>query len=183
VRQDGWVSLTPITELLVPYDPGPLTQKVARRRAIVRSRIVSLVITVAVLIAVYLWQRDQLHGTGFLLVYSVVLAIPVVWLAVVLIMYARARRALRGLGSGVAIRVGPPGIQVAELAAPWPQVASVAAVKPGIGKGPVLRLTLADGRQSAVPFEQVTVFPATLDSAVRAFSASRYGVDLSALDN
>jgi hypothetical protein len=183
VRQDGWVSLTPITELLVPYDPGPLTEKVARRRAMVRSRIVSLGITVAVLIGVYLWQRDQLHGTGFLVVYGVVLGIPVVWLIVVVIMYARARGALRGLASGIAIRVGPPGIQVAGLAAAWPQVASVAVAKPGIGKGPVLRLTLLDGRQSAVPLEQVTVFPATLDSAVRAFSASRHGVDLSALDN
>jgi hypothetical protein len=183
VRQDGWVSLTPITEILVPYDPGPLTEKVARRRARVRSRIVSLVITVVVLIAIYLWQRDQLQGTGFLVVYGVVLGIPVVWLVVVLIMYVRARRALRGVTPGVAIRVGPPGIEVAGLGAPWPQVASVAAVKPGPGKGPVLRLTLIDGRQAAVPFEHVTVFPATLDSAVRAFSASRHGVDLSALDN
>jgi hypothetical protein len=183
VRQDVWVSLTPITELLVPYDPEPLTKRVARRRALVRSRIISLVITVAVLAAVYVWQRDQLHGTGFLVVYSVVLGIPVIWLAVVSILYLRARSALRGLASGVAIRVGPPGIQVAGLAAPWSQVASVAAVKPGPGKGPVLRLNLVDGRQSAVPFEQVTVFPATLDSAVRAFSASRHGVDLSALDN
>ena len=177
------MSMTPITELLVPYDPGPLSEKVARRRARVRSRIVSLVITVVVLIAVYLWQRDQLQGAGFLVVYGVVLGIPVVWLVVVLIMYVRARGALRGLAPGVAIRVGPPGIEVAGLGAPWPQVASVAAVKPGPGTGPVLRLTLIDGRQAAVPLEHVTVFPATLDGAVRAFSASRYGVDLSALDN
>jgi hypothetical protein len=177
------VSLTPITELLVPYDPGPLNEKVARRRALVRSRIISLVITVVVLAAIYLWQRDQLQGTGFLVVYAVVLGIPVVWLVVVLIMYVRARSALRGLASGVAIRVGPPGIQVAGLGAPWPQVASVAAVKPGLGKGPVLRLRLLDGRQAEVPFEQITMFPATLDGAVRAFSASRHGVDLSALDN
>jgi hypothetical protein len=183
VGQDGWVSLTPITELLVPYDPEPLTEKVARRRALVRSRIISLVITVAILIAVYLWQRDQLHGTGFLVVYSVVLGTSVIWLVVVLILYVRARSALRGLTSGVAIRVGPPGIQIGGLAAPWSQVASVAAVKPGLGKGPVLRLSLVDGRQSVVPFDHVTVFPATLDSAVRAFSASRHGVDLSALDN
>ena len=177
------MSLTPITELLVPYDPGPLTQKVARRKALVRSRIISLVITVAVLIAIYLWQRDQLQGAGFFIAYGVALGIPVVWLAVVLILYLRARRAVREMAPGVAIRVGPPGIQVGGLGAPWSQVASVAAVKPGVGKGPVLRLTLVDGRQSAVPFEQVTAFPATLDSAVRAFSASRYGVDLSALDN
>jgi hypothetical protein len=177
------VSLTPITELLVPYDPGPLTDKVARRRALVRSRIISLVITGVIMVLVYLWQRDQLRGTGFLVVYGAVLAIPVVWLIVVLIMYLRARGALRGLATGVAIRVGPPGIQVGGLAAPWPEVSSVAATKPGLGKGAVLRLSLVDGRQSAVPFEQMTVFPATLDSAVRAFSASRYGVDLSALDN
>jgi hypothetical protein len=183
VRQDGWVSLTPITELLVPYDPGPLTEKVARRKALVRSRIVSLVITVVIMVAIYFWQRDQLQGTGFLVVYGVLLAIPVIWLIVVLIMYLRARGALRGLASGVAIRVGPPGIEVAGLGAPWPQVASVAAVKPGVGKGPVLRLSLVDGRQAAVSFEHITVFPATLDSAVRAFSASRHGVDLSALDN
>jgi hypothetical protein len=177
------VSLTPITELLVPYDPGPLTEKVARRRARVRSRIISLVITAAILVAVYLWQRDQLQGNGFLVVYGVVLGIPVVWLIVVSAMYVQARGALRRLAPGVAIRVGPPGIEVARLGAPWPQVASVAAVKPGPGKGPVLRLRLVDGRQAAVPFEQITVFPATLDSAVRAFSASRHGVDLSALDN
>jgi hypothetical protein len=177
------VSQTPITELLVPYDPGPLTEKVARRKALVRSRIISLVITAVVLVLIYLWQRDQLQGTGFLVVYGVVLGIPVVWLIVVLIMYARARAALRALASGIAIRVGPPGIEVAGLGAPWSQVASVAAAQPGVGKGPVLRLRLADGRQAAVPFEQITVFPATVDSAVRAFSASRHGVDLSALDN
>ena len=177
------VSLSPITELVVPYDAGPLTDKVSRRRALVRSRIISLVITVAVLVAIYFWQRDQLQGNSFLIVYGVLVAIPVVWLIVVLIMYLRARKQLRTLQPGIAVQIGPPGIMVGGLGASWPEVAAVAAVKPGIGKGTVLRLTLHDGRQSAVPFEQITVFPATLDGAVRAFSASRHGVDLSALDN
>ena len=177
------MSLSPIVELVVPYDAGPLTEKVARRRALVRSRIISLVITVVVLVAIYFWQRDQLQGNGFLVVYGVVVGIPVVWLVVVLIMYFRARKQLRTLRPGIAVQIGPPGINVAGLGASWPEVAAVAAVKPGVGKGPVLRLTLHDGRQAAVPFEQITVFPATLDGAVRAFSASRHGVDLSALDN
>ena len=177
------MSLSPIVELVVPYDAGPLTEKVARRRALVRSRIISLVISAAVLVAIYFWQRDQLQGAGFLIVYGVVIAIPLVWLIVVLIMYVRVRKQLRTVPPGVAIQIGPPGIMVAGLGASWPEVAAVAAVKPGVGKGPVLRLTLHDGRQAAVPFEQITVFPATLDGAVRAFSASRHGVDLSALDN
>ncbi len=175
--------MSPIVELVVPYDAGPLTEKVVRRRALVRSRIISLVITVAVLIAIYFWQRDQLQGNGFLVVYGVVVGIPVIWLVVVLVMYVRARKQLRTLQPGIAIQIGPPGIMVGGLGASWPEVAAVAAVKPGVGKGPVLRLQLHDGRQSAVPFEQITVFPATLDGAVRAFSASRHGVDLSALDN
>ena len=175
--------MSPIVELVVPYDAGPLTEKVARRRALVRSRIVSLVITLAVLVAIYFWQRDQLQGNGFLVVYGVVIAIPVIWLIVVLIMYLRTRKRLRTLQPGIAVQIGPPGIMVGGLGASWPEVAAVAAVKPGVGHGPVLRLTLHDGRQAAVPFEQITVFPATLDGAVRAFSASRHGVDLSALDN
>lgn len=177
------MSMSPITELVVPYDPGPLTEKVARRRALVRSRILSLVITLVVLVAIYFWQRDQLQGNGFLVVYGVVLGIPVIWLAVVAIMYVRARRQVRMLRPGVAIQIGPPGIMVAGLGASWPEVAAVAAVKPGVGHGPALRLRLHDGRQAEVPFDQITVFPATLDGAVRAFSASRHGVDLSALDN
>ena len=68
------VSMSPITELVVPYDPGPLNEKVARRRGRVRSRIISLIITVAILVAIYFWQRDQLQGNSFLVVYGVVRA-------------------------------------------------------------------------------------------------------------
>ncbi len=56
-------------------------------------------------------------------------------------------------------------------------------VKGGLGRGPVLRLTLADGRQVGVGLDQISVFPATLDSTARAFSGGRHGVDLTALDN
>ena len=111
-----------------------------------------------------------------------VVAISVVWLVVVLVMYSRARKQLRTPAAGIAVRIGRPGVKVAGLGASWPEVAAVAAVKRR-GQGPVLRLTLHDGRQSAVPFEQITVFPATLDRTVRAYSAGRHGVDLSALDN
>ena len=90
---------------------------------------------------------------------------------------------LRTLGSGIAIRIGPPGIQVAGLGASWSEVAAIDTVKGGLSREPRLRLTTADGRRADVPFDQVTVFPATLDSTVRAFSAGRHGVDLSALES
>ena len=56
-------------------------------------------------------------------------------------------------------------------------------VKGGLGREPLLRLNLSDGRTSTVPLDQVTVFPATLDTTVRAFSSGRQGVDLSALES
>ncbi|HSU35949.1 MAG TPA: hypothetical protein VLJ88_09825 [Propionibacteriaceae bacterium] len=177
------MSQSAVTELRLPYDPGPLTAKVERRRRVVRGRIVSLVITVVILVAIYFWQRDELEGTAFIPVYAVVLGIPIVWLAVVVIQYRQTRGQLRSMGYGTAIRVGPPGIQVAGLAASWPYVGSVAVTKGRLGRSPALTLRLIDGRQSQVPLDQVTVFPATLDGSVRAFSAGRQRVDLSALEN
>jgi hypothetical protein len=159
------MSTGPISELVVPYDPGPLGEKVARRRRLVRTRLVSLGITVAVLLLIYFWRRDDMQ------------------LCVSAALYLVAKRRIGRVGSGTAIRIGPPGIQVAGLSASWPEVVAIDTVKPGLGRGPRLRLTTGDGRRGDVPLDQVTVFPATLDSTVRAFSAGRHGVDLSALES
>ena len=59
------MSTGPISELVVPYDPGPLTEKVVRRRRLVRTRLVSLGITVAVLLLIYLWRRDDMQDAVF----------------------------------------------------------------------------------------------------------------------
>jgi len=177
------MSTSPISELVVPYDPGPLTDKVERRRHLIRSRLLSLAITIALLALIYVWQRDDMQGAGFVIIFAVVLGISLAWLAASIVLYVLAKREMKTIGSGVAIRIGPPGIQVAGLGAPWSQVATIDTIKGGIDRGPRLRLTLTDRRQADVPLDQVTVFPATLDSTVRAFSAGRHGVDLSAIES
>jgi hypothetical protein len=177
------MSTSPIAELIVPYDPGQLTNKVARRRRLVRSRLVSLVITVVVLLLIYLWRRNDLQGAIFVILFALVLGVSLAWLGASVALYLRAKRELATLGSGVAIRIAPPGIQVADLRVSWPEVAAIETIKGGLGQGPRLRLTAAGGRRAEVPLDQVTVFPATLDSTVRAFSAGRYGVDLSAMES
>jgi hypothetical protein len=176
------VSIGPIQELVVPYDAGLLAHKVARRRQQMRSRLISFGITIAVLVIFYLWQRDQLRGAGIVVIYVLVLLVSFAWFAVFLIGYLRARQELARVGSGTAVRIGPPGIQVAGLAASWNEVATLGAVKGGLGRSALLQLNLTDGRHATVPFEQLSVFPATLDSTARAFSGGRFGVDLSALD-
>jgi hypothetical protein len=177
------MSTGPISELVVPYDPGPLAEKVARRRRLVRSRLFSLGITVALLLLIYLWQREDLQGAVFVVLYALILGISLALLGASVALYVLAKREFAALGSGIAIRIGPPGIQVAGLSASWPEVAAIDTVKGGLGRNPQLRLTTTDGRRANVPLDQVTVFPATLDSTVRAFSAGRHGVDLSALES
>jgi hypothetical protein len=172
-----------ISELVVPYDPELLTAKMVQRRRLVRSRLLSLAITIAVLLLIYLWRRDVLGGAGFIIIVAIVVGVSLAWLAVSIVLYFLAKRERSTLGSGVAIKIGPPGIQVAGLTASWSQVAALDTIRGGLGRGPRLRLTLTDGRQADVPLDQVNVFPATLDSTARAFSAGRHRVDLSALES
>ncbi len=177
------MSTSPISELVVPYDPGLVAAKVQRRRRMVTSRLISLGLTLAVLTLLYLWQRDQLQGVGYLMIFGVLVAVSVVWLVVVLLGYRRAKKELASVGSGTAVRMGPPGVQVAGLYAPWSDVASIGAVRSGIGRPPVLRLTTTNGTRASVSFEQIPTYPATLDTTARAFSGGRHGVDLAALDS
>ena len=177
------MSTGPISELVVPYDPGPLADKVARRRRRLRSRLISLGITIAVLLLIYLWQRDALTGAFFVVLCAIVLGISLVLIGISAALLVMAKREFASLGSGAAIWIGPPGIQIAGLNASWPEVVAIGTIKGGVGRDPRLRLTTVDGRHAEVPLDQVTVFPATLDSTVRAFSAGRHGVDLSALES
>jgi hypothetical protein len=181
--QDDGVNDGSIQELSVPYDPGPLTENLHRRRRLLRSRLVSSAITVVVLVALYFWQRGEQRGLGGIAVYGVLLGLSLAWVAISFLRYRRARRHLATVGSGVAVRIGPPGVEVAGLYASWPEVVSLATVKGGFTASPALELTCAGGSRARVPLDQITVFPATLDSTARAYSGGRHGVDLSALDN
>jgi hypothetical protein len=177
------MSTSPISELVVPYDPGPLADKVARRRRLLRSRLVSLGITIAILLLIYLWQRENLDGAFFVVLCAIVLSVSLVLIGVSAVLLVTAKREFAVLGNGTAVWIGPPGIQVAGLNASWPEVVAIRTIKGGIGRDPRLRLITVHGRQADVPLDQISVFPATLDSTVRAFSASRHGVDLSALES
>ncbi len=172
----------PINELTVAYDPGALAERVERWRRLTRSRVTSLILTLVIMTVIYFWQRDQMQGTSFFAIYGVVLAISVAILAVTFLGYRRFKTQLEGVGNGIAIRIGSPGIQLAELGAPWTQVAALTTEKGRLGRAPGLRLSLTDGRSSVVALDTVSVFPATIDSTVRAFSGGRLGVDLSALE-
>jgi hypothetical protein len=172
-----------VHELVVPYDASTLSAKVERRRRLFRSRLVSLGITLVLMLGLYLWQRDRVAGAAFATVYLLVVAASVAWVVGTLIAYRRARAELDRIGQGTAVRIDPAGLSVAGLTVAWAEVARIDTVKSGFGREPALRLTTTDGREARLGLDQVVVYPATLDSTVRAFSAGRHGVDLNALDS
>ena len=172
-----------IDELIVPYDPAQLQLRVARRRRGMWSRVVSLGITAVILVLLYFFGGDRLQGAGFLSVYGVVLAISLAWFLGYLVAWLRARRALRRVGTGTAVRIGRPGIQVGRVFTPWSEVTGLTMTGGRLGRSPRFELRRSTGPAVSVPLDQIEVHPATLDSTARAYSGGRHGVDLSALDN
>jgi hypothetical protein len=175
------MSGAPIEELLVPYDLERVAEKAERRRRLFRSRMISLLITVVVVVGFAIWLRSKGQPAGLWLS-AAVIVLSGAWAAVTFVIFRRARRDLADLQPGTAIRVDRRGIEVAGLTAGWADVGSVATIKAGIGRSPRLQLALLDGRTSSLALDQVTVLPATLDSTVRAYSGGRHGVDLTALE-
>ena len=172
-----------IDELVVPYDPTQLQQRAARRRRGMWSRLVSLGITVVILVLFYVFGGDRTQDAASLWVYGVVLGISLAWLAGYVVAWLRARRALRAVGTGTAVRIGRPGIQVGRVFSPWSEVVELTTTPGRLGRSPRLELRRSSGPAASVPFDQIEVDPATLDRTARDYPVGRHGVDLSALDD
>lgn len=175
----------PIGELVLPYDPTTLTETVRRRKRRFVVRVVSLGISLAILGGILAWQWDAIKAQGgaYWVFLGIVMVINLVPLVVVLLGFLRARAELRAVPSGIAVRMGRPGVVVGTAFARWSEVEALEVVPGGIGRADRLRLRTGSGAAGVVPLDQVVVHPATLDSTARAYSAGRLGVDLSRLDN
>ncbi|HYP45386.1 MAG TPA: hypothetical protein VEQ66_09355 [Propionibacteriaceae bacterium] len=175
------MTFTPIEELAVAYDPSELERKVWRRRRLVRSRLVSLVITAVLLVALYAWRRED-FTRGYLILCAVFVGLSVALLVGAVVAHRRARRELARMGQGTALRIGRTGVELAGSFVPWSEVAAMRAVTGRWGRHERLQLTRTGGEPLEVPLNQMSVRPATLDLTARAYSAGRHGVDLAALD-
>ncbi|SER03674.1 hypothetical protein SAMN05421756_10856 [Microlunatus flavus] len=179
---EGW---GPIGELLLPYDPVTLGETVRRRRRKLVGRLISLGVSLAILGGILAWQWDTIRTQGavYWVFLAVVMLVNLVPLALVLAGFLRARKELRSVPEGIAVRMGRPGVVVGTAFARWSDVEALEVVPGGLGRADRLRLRTAAGDRGVVPLDQVVVHPATLDSTARAYSAGRRGVDLSRLDN
>ncbi len=170
--------------LVVDYDNSRAQQRVARLRRMLRGRLISLGISVVVLIGIFVWQRDRFlaHPGPMIAVYGIVLLAGIGWVVGVAIAYHVGRRSLTSDRRGLALRVDRHGVVVAGEQFGWTGLDSLRALSGRWPQGDVLRAVGTDGRRAEVALEELPVLPATLDSTVRAYSAGRCGLDLSALD-
>lgn len=183
VPKQGAFVTTGVDELVVPYDPAPAAARVRRWRRMLRSRLISLGISVVLLIIIFIWQRDRLtaNPVGTILVYGFVLVAGAAWAVFCWIALRRSRRSVV-TDQGIALRVSRAGVEIAGRPIGWDQLARLTTAAGSWPAGPMLRAVSIDGSYVEVPMEQLPVLPATLDSTVRAYSGGRHGLDLSALD-
>ncbi|HET9873466.1 MAG TPA: hypothetical protein VFP89_12850 [Propionibacteriaceae bacterium] len=177
------MTLEPIEELRVPFDPSPAEQKVLRWRRLLRGRVVGFVLTCAILVGLYLWRGDEMAGPGLVVVYAVVIGTSLIWLLIYLVVYRRAKKFASDVGTGTALCIDRYGVEVTGVRVPWSELAGIAAVRGGPGRAPRLEVRPVTGEPLSVSFDHMDVRPATLDLTARAYSGGRHGVDLQALDN
>ena len=188
ITGSGWFSTgSPYEELALGYQPnGPLARLKSRWRRVL-SHLIGLLVTVAILVAFFYWQREQLTQVSWI-IGGVVLAISVARLVFAVLAWLQARRILAALEDArrarpLAVRIGRSGVELEGNFCPWPEVAKLAVTKGRLGHGLQLTLQRSGNRASSVPLDQLAVSPATLDGTVRAYSDGRFGVDLKMLGN
>lgn len=174
---------SPYEELALPYDATAPLQRVARRKRKFVSRVISLGITIAIMVGLYFWQRDQFSYSAPWVLYGVVLGISVGFGVFSFLAWRQAKQILAAMGQGLALRLGRPGVEIAGAYLGWSELGALAVTKGKVGHGPQFTVSRADGYSLSVPLDQLDVYPATLDSTARAYSGGRFGVDLAALEN
>lgn len=180
----GRVSQRSIEEFVVEYAPGPAVERADRWRRVMRMRLISLGISVAVLIGLYVWQRDRFNENPapMIVMYALVLLVGIGWAVGSWLAYRRAREVARSIPEGTAMRISRAGVELAGERLGWAEVAAVRTAKGRWPSGPLLEVARTQGGAVGVPLEQLPVFPATLDTTIRAYSGGRHGLDLSAVD-
>lgn len=176
-------------ELPIEFDPHVFRERVAQQRSRVIRGFISTGFTIAVLagLAIYVFgvrdgERSEVIGM-LLWVLSFSAGVGILLQIGYLLWLRRLRAALRDVGEGLAMVLSSRGIEYAGGVWAWDAVARLAAAKGRAGHGYRLRVDSTDGAHIEFPLEGLSLLPGSLDSATRAYSSGRHGVDLTVVDD
>lgn len=169
--------------LIAEYTAARADETVRLRKRRMVSSVVSLVLSLVISVAFYLWRRDQFeqHWEPWVLV-GVATAISVLRLVGWLVAWRRAVADRRRVGTGPALVIGRFGVELHGVRMAWPEVDTML-VGPGrLGTGPEVVVRGA-GQDLSVGLDHLDVRPAQLESATRIYSGGQRHIDLTRLDD
>ena len=165
----------------VYYRPDLVIGRVKRARGLLISRVVSTLISAALVGAAWYFWPDQL-GSWAPWMIGISVATGLVTTAIGLIQYLRVNADARIAQPGLAIGLNRQGMLIGERWFPWAEVGSVV-LRPGVLGGSTALVTTDRAQGTGlVPLDYTDTMPATLDAAVRVLSSGRAWVDLSRMD-
>lgn len=162
------------------FNPEPAVLRWKALRGAIVSRIISLVLSLAIWGVLWWIMRDDLWQ-GFWWVAGISVALSVTLLVVTIVRAVLARKALGRLHEGLALGIGRGGLFL-DGYLPWTHLATIEACPPGLRGSVRLVITSTEGVERELPLEWLSHSPASVDNAVRTLSAERFGLDLRVFD-
>lgn len=169
--------------LIAEFSPQLPDAVVARRRRLMITSIVSLVLSLVLCGVIGWFNRESLHGPWPWVFFGVILLPSLLRLAFTIVGWRLALADRRKVGQGPALVIGRFGVELEGQRFDWPQVGGITTRNGRWGNGPDVVVVPTSAAPVAVPMNHLDVLPATLDSAARVFSFGRHGVNLSAVED
>lgn len=169
----------------VGLTPLPTAARVARQRSALRMRIISALISLAILVGFLVFFNPGWSAgivTGFVAVW---VAMTAIWFIVTVVALQRAKRDLASIGEGDAFYIDAAGIEFVHprpVRASWSEISAVRITGNSLGAGPRLVLEVDGQSPVGIPLSFIDATPSAIDSATSARSLGRVRVDVSGLD-
>mgnify|MGYP001729661094 FL=1 len=189
-------AMTSAERFAVALTPAPTVARIAKQRSALRLQVIVAVVFGAVLLLVWLGPmflpEDAGQAVRGVLPSWSLPALAVIWAAPTLariILTAgfleRAKQDLASLGQGAALYIDGTGVEFVhpeQVRARWAEITALKISGRSWGAGPRLRLEVSGREVASIPVSFLDAMPGAIDSAARARSMGRIGVDASDMD-
>ncbi|MGV8845255.1 hypothetical protein [Tessaracoccus sp.] len=165
--------------------PLPTAARVTRQRSALRMRIISALVSLAVLVGILVFFNPG-WSTGLVIGFVAVWVLTTaIWITVTAVGLHRAKRDLASIGHGDALYIDTTGIEFAHpqsVSADWSGISALRVAGGSLGAGPSLVMEVDGRRAASIPLSFLDATPSAIDSATSAHSLGRVRVDVSGLD-
>ena len=169
----------------VGLTPLPTAARVARQRSALRMRIISAMISLALLLGLVFFLNPG-WSSGIVVTFFLIWgATTAVWMGMTIVGLQRAKADLASIGHGDALFIDAEGVEFIHprpVRATWSEISALRISGSNLGAGPKLVMEVGGQPAATIPLSFVDTTPSAIDSATSAGSLGRVRVDVSGLD-